>query len=138
MEYLMAFDISWLIDKRVAYMRMIGNIEIEEIKQMSEAFRIYRDEGIAPVHIIVDTREMTKMPMSFDKIKDASAGREQTKGWTVILTKSSVTRFVATLVTATISLQYRFMESPEAALTYLSQLSPELKELPVNDVMLQH
>jgi hypothetical protein len=134
----MSFDICWLIEKRVAYMRMYDNIEIEEIKQMSEAFRTYRDEGTAPVHVIVDTRNMKKMPMSFDKIKDASEGREQTKGWTVILTNSSVTRFVATLVTATISLQYRFMDTPEAALTYLSQLSPELQELPVNDVIMQH
>jgi hypothetical protein len=128
----MPFDISWLIDKRVVLMYMYGNVDIEEVKQQTEASRTYRALGVTPVHTIVDSREITKVPMSFDKIRQMMSSNAIPGSWTIILTSNSVTRFIATLVTQTVGMQYRFMESPDEALAYLYQLDPSLVEYEVN------
>jgi hypothetical protein len=132
----MSLDISWLIDKRVIFIRVGGDIDVEAIKHQAELVSEYRSQGIQPVHVIVDARKITKIPLSPGKIKEMGF-KSDVGGWKIIITNSAVIRYLASLMTQLIGLEYRFFETPEAAIAYLYELEPELQQLQLNNVMVQ-
>ena len=93
----MAFEISWLVEKRVVHVRIYGNIDIEETRQQREAIKVFCLDGISPVHVIVDTREVKKIPMSPSQMKEMKPDSTRRKGWTLIITNSAVIRLLHAL-----------------------------------------
>lgn len=71
----MPIETRWLVNGRVIYARLLGTITWDDITVNDMLIRAYLDNGISPVHIILDRREQTEpIPFSVRQIIDAMNG----------------------------------------------------------------
>lgn len=95
----MVYELNWLIPARVLEMTMAGDVEINEMQEMyQEHMQMVRDEGIAPVHVLIDAHAITNIKM---KVKQINSVWDPTAtdlfGWTIIVTDNRFMKFLTTI-----------------------------------------
>src|SRR5258708_5595494 len=106
----MSFEISWLIDQRVVYVNISGDIEIHDIQQLGTTFKEYYSQGTPPIYVVLDFNKVKRAPISLEQIKKMNTDslRECSA---FVLAGSATARFVASLVVQIITREYRFVDT---------------------------
>ncbi|MBE2269440.1 MAG: hypothetical protein IAE80_14490 [Anaerolinea sp.] len=82
----MPFEATWLLDKRVIYFRAYGSITATDAAEITKIQIQHHDEGIAPVHTIVDMQSPSIQVASFLQIRQVGFTPLHPKtGWMVML-----------------------------------------------------
>lgn len=126
----MAYEVSWYRPERVVYLRVYDAFTIDELSIAAEFINEGVMNGIPPVHLIVDVRDVRSIPTNVLEIKNMNEylGHEN-MGWLVIVGAHSTVNMIAVVVTKLLKTQYRNFRFLEPALEFLSQQDETLGSL---------
>ncbi len=124
----MPFESKWYIENRVSLVRDLGEITLDEMHASNQIFLEHIRAGKPPVHLLIDTRDVTKMPGSFvPMLKEIEAFRQEPNmGWTIMVTNNSLMRFFGTLSSNLIKMPFHAVKTYEEANQVLAKVDPSL------------
>lgn len=88
---------QWLVQGRVLYARFDGEVAVDHVMAFNaEMQRWIGEEGVAPVHVILDLFGVDRLPSNIrDLMGKMRVDHPEKSGWTVIVSSSPMTRFIA-------------------------------------------
>ena len=127
----MPFEVKWYVEGRVSIGRDWGDLTIEEMRASNEMTLQHVRAGTPPVHLLIDTREIGKLPGSFvPMLKEIEAFRhEPHMGWTIMVTNNSLLHFFGVLSSNLIKMPFRAVTTYEEANTLLKKVDPTLADV---------
>jgi len=120
----MPYRIQWYVEHRVILEEAYGNVMIEELIQFNaEVTDLIVDQGIAPVHVIVDLTKVEKYPPSLREVLGTMRQKSPEKvGWMLIVTENPIMRFVASTVFQIARLKLRTFATMPQAKGFLAEM----------------
>jgi hypothetical protein len=130
----MAYEISWYQGKRVIYDRLYGDHDFQAaIDGSAEAAR-FLSQGEAPVHMIVDMRDLKTFPTNITKVHDMTQFmKSPSLGWVVVVGGSSLTMFLVNVMSQVVKFRVAIRFTLEEAVEFLQKQDPTLLTLPAAD-----
>jgi hypothetical protein len=129
----MPIGMKWCCKGRVVYVRVVGDLHIDEFYKTASTFRQLIDYSDAPlVHLIADLSEWQSSPSLGAMIRAVKVpSRIARIGWTLYIGVSGgkPVHFFASVVYSALQLRFREMNSLDEALTYLQKMDPDLPDL---------
>ncbi|HEX2622407.1 MAG TPA: hypothetical protein VHL11_19745, partial [Phototrophicaceae bacterium] len=87
----MPYEFSWYVPRRVIYVRIHGDLTVNELTQLKEESRDFASKGDAPVHAIIDTLAMTSMPHDLPGIfRSMMQGERPLNAFSVLVTTNRI------------------------------------------------
>ena len=126
----MPYEISWHLEKRVLMVKLFGVLIEQESNEVSEINTRYLQEGIAPVHIIVDTNSLEKFPVNLRQNSQYMAYLSSPAlGWVIVLGLSNnmLARFAVTVISQVVKFKLAQRTTVEEAISYLESQDSTLK-----------
>lgn len=118
----MPSTVEWYIPDHVLLTRHIGDISVEDARQVNaETLRLLKESPAPRIHNIADFSEQTSASIGLRDIRDIiSVFGEPNYGWTVIVgQKNHLTRFLLTATQQIFSMKLKNTQSIEEALQFL-------------------
>lgn len=127
----MPSETKWYVEGRVTSARDWGQLTVEEMRETNRVFLEHIRSGTPPVHLLIDTRAISKLPSSFiPMLKEIEAFRhEANMGWTVMVTNSSLIHFFGTLSSNLLKMPFKAVSSYSEVNALLSRVDPTLEGL---------
>ena len=127
----MPFEVKWYVEGRVATVYNWGELTVEEVRATNQELLALVRSGTPPVHLVVDTLAVTKLPNSFvPMLKEIEVFRhEPNMGWSIMVTKSSVLHFFGMLSANLTKTSYRAFRNYQEVNDLLKQVDPTLVDL---------
>ncbi|MBE2268158.1 MAG: hypothetical protein IAE80_07975 [Anaerolinea sp.] len=96
----MPVAVNWMLDKRVMYFRSYGKVSLAEVDTVVAAQMQLYEEGIAPVHAIIDIRPTTLNIQGLQQLREhGNAPLHPSTGWIVMLqTNNKLATFAVSLI----------------------------------------
>lgn len=128
------YKLSWLIEKRVIFMDLHGDLEIDEFRQLMIVYSEMVAAGVEPVHAIINVQHITSQMHKLNSVRQVIEEHRPPKpGFTVLIGGNAVTRFfVYVLVSMLFRLEVRYVKNMDEALKVLYRVDDTLADLPVN------
>lgn len=116
----MPYEISWQQDKRIIYGRIYGDNTLEDVDHWSQDLVDYLETGIEPVHLVIDTTTVKKIPTNITALKGSMRYLNHPKlGWNVIIGGPVVVHVFAQLIARLTHIHYKAVRDVESALEFL-------------------
>lgn len=116
----MAFRTSWIEEKRIIYTEMINSLNDEEAQEISDMHAKFLNEGIAPVHLVVDMSRLEIVPTNLRKNTSmASYLQHPALGWTVLIGGNVLLNFMLSILGHVFKFRYVKRATMQEALAYL-------------------
>ncbi len=127
----MPFETKWYVPERIVTAYNWGVLTLEEMRATNVELLAMIRTGKAPVHLLIDTRDVTKMPSSFiPMLKEIEPFRnEANTGWSVMVTNSSLMHFFGLLSSNLVKSPYGAVKTYEEANALLERIDPSLQGL---------
>lgn len=127
----MPYEVGWLIESRVVMARIHGDvIEADGIDMLYEMARLI-DSGHAPVHILIDTLDITRVPKNLmplvQAISEVGISRERT-GYMMVLSNNQLHNFIGAVAAKMAGVRLRTVDDRAVALEFLRIHEPELND----------
>jgi hypothetical protein len=117
----MSFEISWHTPKKIIFVHLLGELDLNAVEAMAQQCAVLMDEGIAPVHILLDDRNGGRPPISLSQLRSRlEIGKHPYLGWIVGIGETDpVAKFLLPLVMNLISVKYERVATIDDALNFL-------------------
>ncbi|MBI1259016.1 MAG: hypothetical protein GC204_16220 [Chloroflexi bacterium] len=127
----MPFEVKWYVEGRVSSARDWGDLTLEEMRESNVISLEHIRAGTPPVHLLIDTRAVGKLPGSFvPMLKEIESFRhEKNMGWTIMVTNSSLLHFFGVLSSNLIKMPFSAVSTYEEANLLLKKVDPSLEAL---------
>lgn len=125
----MPAEITWYYPQRLIYERFYGMITLDELDHIQTRFVNQLQEGIAPVHAIIDFRDVTDYPRNLLEIRRVLRPTStEPLGWVIIINQNALLQFLVTVLTQTVLRGSHFVivDDFETALAKIHKIAPEL------------
>jgi hypothetical protein len=124
----MPYELKWIIPNRLIVQRYYGAVTIDELNRSEVDLKTLVDtEGIAPVYLLVDVRDVQFNLLTIKQMSDnAKLPRSLKLGISAVVTTSALIRFASSLIGQVIHAEVRLYNDYNEALDYLLQLEPDL------------
>lgn len=123
----MKYTMSWLIDKRVIFIVLQDELEVEEFRKFMIDLTAMVNEGTAPVHAVVDVRQITSAMHNMNGIGKVFAdNRPQSNGFTILIGGNPVTRFFVQIFLSIAKLEVRFVKDMDEGMKVLYRVDINL------------
>jgi hypothetical protein len=124
----MAVELSWYEEGRVVVQQFSGTLDEDDVREVARTLKHHADNGVAPVHTIVDVRRVTDVPATLDQINRLRTDANMA-GWMIVVGLHPAVRFFARLVSQLRGLNYRPVSTLEDALYFLAHQDSALVHL---------
>lgn len=127
----MPYEVSWYVENRVVLNRIWGEYNLDEMRAGNDVILAWMREAAAPVHLLVDVRELQHFPRNFrPMLQEIERFRTEPKmGWGVMLTTNSLLHFFGVLASNVTRSSFRAATSYEEANAILGRVDPKLAPL---------
>lgn len=127
----MAYELTWLAEKRVIDLRMWGTPTLEEVQTINAQMLEMMNQGTPPVHTLTDETEVSPRALPPDLkliVNTLTIFQHPSLGWALAYSPhiGGFARMLTGLVTQFNHVNYRRFDSREAALAFLRELEPNL------------
>jgi len=124
----MPFEVKWYVEGRVATVYNWGELTVDEVRATNVQLLALVRSGTPPVHLVVDTRDVTKLPGSFiPMLREIEVFRhEPGMGLSIMVTNSSVLHFFGMLSANLTKSSYHAVRDYPAVNAILRQADPTL------------
>jgi hypothetical protein len=132
--------LEWLIEDRVLFSRMWGEMTVEELRANS-------DNGIAmsdavthdlPVHTILDGRKMTDIPSMKDML-GIKYKRARNTGWIImILSTNRLYKFMSSTFLQLVGVHFKIVETWSDAVSMIASADSTLPDLSYLPEKMEH
>ncbi|MFN8376786.1 MAG: hypothetical protein U0694_28425 [Anaerolineae bacterium] len=130
----MSYETSWLIDKRVLYLRIYGTTTIAQGRQMLDEARALCEQGTPFVYIISDATEQTATEFRLQDILEVfreSAPPIPGVGWSVYVGPGAIERFFFSVMSQLTSGKHRAFATLEEAIAFVQRQDETLPVIPM-------
>jgi hypothetical protein len=117
----MPYKIGWHIPGRVIYGVVSGVQTLDELTEANQTVMSMLDEGMRPVHFIMDDSQLKRTPINLKQLQIALAYVRHTRiGWIVLVGKNNpvLSILVSTLISL-MRVKSRRVESLDTAMAFL-------------------
>jgi hypothetical protein len=130
----MAYNVSWLVDKRIIYFRTTGTVTIDQVKNANKQIMIMLEEGTPFIHLLTDTTNADKISFSLSDLMSVFRGMPATSalGWSVYVSPKMLDRFFANITTQMSNSRHREFSSLDEAIAFLQSVDETLPEIVVS------
>lgn len=126
----MAYELSWLLDKRIIHLRTFGVLSTEEYRSSAGEILESFDNGIAPVHVIVDHLDVEKIEFDPKLVKELIfAETHANGGWTILVSASKLAKFSLSMITQLNKVPMNTCDTVQQALVTLQRVDQTLPDL---------
>jgi hypothetical protein len=120
------YTIDWIVEKRIIQLRNEGELTGDEIKALSKQLGQMLDEGVAPVHIIEDDRDIRGIAdLSLDTFRQSFQALDTSKlGWAIAIMPEEleeVTDILGRIFDMFTDVDYQQVETVPEALDFLAE-----------------
>ena len=124
------YKVGWLVENRVIRIQIMGEYDAEPVQAGIAKTKALVDVGTAPVHVILDSTGVTKMPKSIrELINQMDALRYHPNGgWIIIISNSVMLRFAGQIATVFLGANHRSVATYEEAIETLCHVEPALAD----------
>ncbi len=114
---------EWYIQDRVIFHRGVGDQTLEIILKNNNRFIQMIEEGSAPVHIIVDARQVGLIPLPLFRLSQATSFfKHPSLGWFIAIPSSPTIKFIAGFLPQIVGLpRYRVVRDLDSAIVLLKE-----------------
>jgi hypothetical protein len=131
-------EVSWYIEKRVIAVQLSGKLTVEELQENSKIIETYIQNGVVPLILFIDLREVTKFPTNFKALLQTAGSSPilKTSGWIVMLSPNSLLNFFGVLASKVTQVPIRIFNTPEKAHDFIARninSTPKSQEQPLDD-----
>ncbi|MCU0497888.1 MAG: hypothetical protein MUF87_11095 [Anaerolineae bacterium] len=121
----------WYIQNRVVYVIYRGAVLLEELDILAlDLVQNYLDKGQAPVHMIIDIRELTTFPTHLGKVKQNADLyiKHPSLGHVLFIgVENPAIRFIASTIMQLARLNYYILKSQDSLPQVLLRIEPRLE-----------
>lgn len=119
---------EWQVQGRIVLMRFREELTAAEVIAANEELQHWiGGEGIAPVHVIADLSDVTRLPANIRELMGKMrVDHPEKSGWTVVISSSPMARFIATVTAQVLHQKVRAASSQAEAWRYLWRIDPTL------------
>ncbi len=129
-EFIMPFQVSWYVEKRIIYGRYYGEITLEELTEATDIIYDYLEETEAPAYLIADTTDVTRHPYSLAALRQAlRKERHPNLAWSLGVTSNKMVRMMSGMLNQMARMQAKHFTKLEEALEFLQRLDSTLPDL---------
>lgn len=126
----MPYQITWLVDKKVLYFHLEGELNAEMLRDMVQESRDMVNLGISPVHAIVDATRAESIPKHINTIlQEFKEQKPEDSGFTVLIATSPLTRFFAQMLCKMLRIEIRFAADLDDAHNILQRVDTTVPNL---------
>lgn len=127
----MAVETRWLIEDRVLYQRIHGDVTLEDLDTAAKNVDIFVEHlSNTLVYLVVDERDVTKFPISLREVSNAMQRKPSPLlAWTLILASDGMHRFLSSAVGQLLGLRIRAFNRPEEVIAFLADQDETLADL---------
>lgn len=124
----MSHKISWYVEKRVIQVRLAGELAEDEFARVGDSLSDFASIGVPPVFLIVDVRQVSRMPTNVGHIAaDLARFRGQTQhDWTIVLSNNTFFNFIGIVASKVVGVPMRIFRAQEEADAFIAHNAPEL------------
>ena len=123
----MSFSVEWLPghEGRIILQTLVGHVTVELVAAASEEVGVLLDQGIAPVHMVVDVNAVTTFTPHATQMKKAGAHLlRPSMGWITLVGASPIMITFINIVTQLAGIKLRNFASLDEALDFILQKDP--------------
>ncbi|MCI0710426.1 MAG: hypothetical protein L0154_09720 [Chloroflexi bacterium] len=124
----MAYQVSWLVPQRVIFVRVTATLTRDDIVAMNQDYFHLLDEGVAPVHMLVDANQLDKLDIKVKDIPSLLMQDDARFGWNFIVTPNRFIGFLSNLAAHLTGSKYKTMDKLDEALQVLVRLDSSLPQ----------
>jgi hypothetical protein len=127
----MPYEVSWYVENRVVLNRIWGEYDLEQMRAGNEVILAWMHPAAAPVHLLVDVREIGHFPRNFrPMLQEIERFRnEANMGWGIMLTTNSLLHFFGVLASNVTRSSFRAASNYEEVNVILGRVDPVLAPL---------
>lgn len=126
----MAYELNWMVENRVIYERLSGNITLDEIREVGKLVSEHVAVGTPLVHLVADLTEVGKFPMNLREINNMFENPHRERfGWMIGITNNQLVRFFGTMIPQLQGARMRMFTSVDEALRFLQSVDETLPKL---------
>ena len=130
----MSIEISWHIQNKLTYLKIIGIIELDDMRSAMQQLPSYFDESDEQlVHNLLDVRFGENVVKSLkDRIEVIRPVLEHPKcGWVVLVGQTNpVANFLASTSAQIFKARFRSFKTAEEGVAFLEQVIPDIDYIP--------
>jgi len=119
----MPCSFEWYVQGRVIVEKFFGDVVVADLVRLNaEVTTLIAQEGVTPVHTIVDLTSVEKYPTKLNEVFSTIQKRVPEKeGWVLIVTENPILRFFASMVLQFARLPMRTFKTIPEAVGFLSE-----------------
>jgi len=121
----MPIELSWYIENRVIHAHVYGEAGLEQLRQMIVDVQPYLEEGIEPIHIILDDATANPPPVSIKQLKAVlDIGKQEVSklGWVVgVGDVNVIAKVVIPMLAKIVKIKHVRVDTMEDALAILKR-----------------
>lgn len=124
----MPHKLSWYVENRIIHIYLYGDLADDEFTRVGDAMYDFVEAAIPPMFLLVDVREVTKMPTSISRISsDLARFRNDTRHtWTIVLSNSTLFNFIGMVASKVVGVPMRSFNTLEEAHAFIIHNAPDL------------
>jgi len=132
----MSYHISWVIPNRVLVIKLYGKPSLEIIGECTRAAEKAVDQGIGPVHAVVDLSELEKVPHDLRALmSEIKQPKRDKSGATIVIASNPIFRFLANTLLQLTGSETRFADSLDESIVILGRIDPTIfQDKPTSDL----
>ena len=129
----MPISISWIIEDKLLMVKMIGEVTMEELNDLTQNSLDILSQSAGEVHHqIIDLSETTKLPSHIKEIGDLTrpVNEHEAMGWVIMFgIKNQLLKFIATMATQLSRGKVKVVDSYDDALDTLKRVDAQLTNI---------
>ncbi len=131
----MPSEVSWLVEKRILYIRMYGFMTGQEIAAQNKIMETYIRQSEQLLHLISDSTDMTGTNMGLRDLQKMQFANVPNLGWSIYISSRMMDRFFASVITQLMKKRGREFATLEQGLHFLQEMDDTLPQLPMPNLL---
>ncbi|MCA9913155.1 MAG: hypothetical protein KC496_07390 [Anaerolineae bacterium] len=126
----MPYEIQWLIQDRVVYLRDYDVCTLEQFTAALETLNQHFDTGTPPLYMVHDNREVQQYPTSLSAFRAIMKPHPAVAHLVYIRNpRQPTTRFITTILSTIAGTEFSYVDEVEEAVLLLKAIDPTLEAL---------
>ncbi|MCU0463426.1 MAG: STAS/SEC14 domain-containing protein [Anaerolineae bacterium] len=124
----MSSAVEWLRPNELVQIRYYGRVVAEDIPHGAAILDELMKEASGSVQMLIDLTGVTEVGIGLRDLRMSAPPNQPKVLWMAVVTPNAIFRFLASAAMQFSEGQYRFFATHEAALDFLKQKDPRLKD----------
>lgn len=125
----MALELGWHRENRIIKGQFVGDLSVEDLIALGKTAQEYVEQGVAPVHFVVDVTKMGKFPQNVVVLRNSLSYLKNPKmGWNVIVGTPAIVAAFAQIIARVTGVSYKNVATMDAAMEFLERVDATLVE----------